>query len=462
MLKNLSAFLFIILLSASAFSQETTAVNSSDLTGIALPAGAARVNEGHIPAEITQSMDKLVASGEGKVRAGEREALAWTENYKRANGPAIAKKIIANLQAAGWAYEVGGQDGELTVFSVARTMPEKRAIVGFYTYSDEAFVIAWTELLLADSPAPVKPAAYAKPAGGDDTGNNSAATGARIVSIPKNTTYTNVMGSDAPAMPKFPALAPKPGKVRGYVKDAGGKPLAGATIGVRSTLIGGAYSGAQGKTDANGYYEFVVPRGVAHYYNAGYAIEYGDGLAAMGLHPADGSLDSFASPDGAVENFVLLGHGITSRANLSENPRLPATYYGGALYIGYWVVSQSDASTYPTSIVEDSVVEITLTPDGPLSDGSAGQTIVVRKTAGFDSGYYINNIPVGRYKIGARLNGKALRLKLNRPRGTAFGMSPEETTSTATLLFHPDSAQASMAGPGHGNWNAVSITVEKQ
>jgi len=42
----------------------------------------------------------------------------------------------------------------------------------------------------------------------------------------------------------------------------------------------------------------------------------------MGLHPADGKPEGFAMPDGAVENFVLLSYGVTSRENLSENPRL--------------------------------------------------------------------------------------------------------------------------------------------
>jgi len=463
MLKNLSAFIFIILISASAFAQETTAVNSSDLTGIALPAGAVRVNEGHIPAEITQSLDKLVAAGEGKVRAGEREALAWTENYKRGNALAIAKKITTNLAASGWTYEVGAQDSELTVFTLTRTTPEKRALVGFYTFSDEAFVLAWTEMLVAGSTSVTKPAAYQN-TGDVNTSRNSPAAGARLLEIPKGMTFGNVMGTEMPAMPKFTALAPKPGKVRGYVKDASGKPLAGATIGVRSTLIGGAYSGAQGKTDANGYYEFVVPRGVAHYYNAGYAIDYGDGIAGIGLHPADGQIDSFASVDGAVENFVLLSHGITSRANLSENPRLPATYYGGALFIGAYVVSADDASTYPTSIVENTVVEITLTPDGPLADGSAGKTIVVRKTIGFEGSYWINNIPVGRYRISAKLTGssKALKMTYNGSNGSVFGMSPVESTSSATVLFKPSSAQASMMSPGSGSWDAVSISVSKQ
>lgn len=452
MLKHLTLVILIVLLTFTlAFAQETSPARSSEIAGIELPGGALRVNEGHIPAEITQALEKLIATGNGKVRQGNREVIAWTESYRRANALGMIKKVTGNLQTAGWEYEVGHQDGELTVFTAIRTSPSKRAIVGFYTYSDEALVFAWAEML-ANADRPGAPAASLPAPSGSST----------AVNIPKGTTYINAIGNEMPAMPKFPALSPKPGRVRGYVKDASGKPLAGAAIGIRSTLLGGAYSGAQGKTDANGYYDFAVPRGVAHYYNAGYAIDYGDGLAALSLHPADGSIDSFASVDGAVENFVMLTHGITSRANLQENPRNAGTYYGGSIHVGLWVVSREDFSTYPKSVVEDEVVELGLTPEGPLADGSAGRTIIVRKTVGFEGGFWINNIPVGRYKINARLsNGKALKMTMHRPIGTVFGISPAETSGSATLLFHPGSAQASSPSPAYGGWESVSISVER-
>ncbi|MDQ3062318.1 MAG: hypothetical protein M3R14_05570 [Acidobacteriota bacterium] len=184
-------------------------------------------------------------------------------------------------------------------------------------------------------------------------------------------------------------------------------------------------------------------------------------MAALGLHPADGKLESFASPDGAVENFVLLSYGITSRESLSENPRLASTYYGGSIYVGYYVVGESDNNAPSGSVVENSVVEITLTPEGKLFDGSEGKSFVVRKTAGFDTGFKINNIPLGRYKISAKLsNGKPLKMKLNRPTQTVFGMTPTETTASASVLFFPNAADAKMVSPNYGNWNAVEISIE--
>ncbi len=133
--------------------------------------------------------------------------------------------------------------------------------------------------------------------------STSKSSNAKVLSIDKNVTYTNLLDNEMPSMPTFPELKPKAGFVRGYVKDWTGMPLKGAAIGVRSSYLAGLYSGSQGKTDANGFYEFSVPKGSAHFYNAGYAINWGDGLAALGLHPADGNLGSFATTDGAYDTF---------------------------------------------------------------------------------------------------------------------------------------------------------------
>ena len=452
---------FLSFLTAAIRAQgETVAAAKSNLTAINLPTGAVRVVESSVPAEINTALEKLVAAGEGKIRQGNQEVLAWTNGYKKSNAPALIKQVTGNLQTSGWTYEVGSQDNDLTVFSVLRSAPTKRALLGFYTFSDEALVLAWTEILPSGSNNQTNNSTIVDNSN-DDSRPANVNSAASVLKVEKNTTYVNVMGKEMPAMPMFSALAPKPGRVRGYVKDASGKPLAGATLGVRSTLLGGMYSGAQGVTDAKGYYEFVIPSGAAHFYNAGYAIEWGDGVAALGLHPADGKLESFASPDGAVENFVLLSYGITSRESLSENPRLASTYYGGSIYVGYYVVGESDNNAPSGSVVENSVVEITLTPEGKLFDGSEGKSFVVRKTAGFDTGFKINNIPLGRYKISAKLsNGKPLKMKLNRPTQTVFGMTPTETTASASVLFFPNAADAKMVSPNYGNWNAVEISVE--
>ena len=234
---------------------------------------------------------------------------------------------------------------------------------------------------------------------------------AKVITAEKNALWVNVAGDEMPSIPKFSSLAPKPGRVRGYVKDWAGKPLAGAAIGVRSSYLAGHYSGAQGTTDANGYYEFVVPKGSAHFYNAGYQIEWGGGLAAVSLHPADGKLDSFVTMDGAVENFVFLPYGVTSRENLQNNPRVPSTYYGGSIYVHYYAAEAGDSGAMAGSILEGSMLEITLT-----SEDAGGRSFVIRQPVGFAGNVTLNNIPLGRYKISAKAGGRTLKLKENGKR----------------------------------------------
>lgn len=281
------------------------------------------------------------------------------------------------------------------------------------------------------------------------------------IEVEKNAQYVNVMGKAMPEMPEFDDLSPEAGKVKGYVKDLSGNPIEGAKLGVRSTAAGGFYSGSQGVTDSDGYYEFEVPMGVAHFYNAGYAIEWGDGLAAVGLHPADGELDSFASNSGSVENFVLLPYGITSRENVQENPHLPSSYYGGAIYLSYWTAGKEDQTAPPNNITEGSTIEITLTADGEMLAENTPQSFTLRRQVGFENGFYISNIPLGKYKISVTCDGEPLKMKLNKPQNSPFGMKPGEATGEANIIFAPSSAKADMVSPQFGGWDAVSITAER-
>lgn len=305
----------------------------------------------------------------------------------------------------------------------------------------------------------------AEEAGGPTTApaaqtNQQPAQEPLVLELKDTEMYVNVMGREMPRIPEFPELEPKPGHVRGHVRDVHGKPLKNAKIGIRSSGVGGGYSGAQGVTDANGYYEFAVPWGACHFYNAGYAIDYGQGRAGLGLHPADGELDSFASDNGCVENFVLLPYGIGDRDNVQDQPSYAGNYYGGAIHVDY-TVSEGRIFDQPTDLPPGSQLEITLTPHTPLLDGSTGRTIVVRKPVG--TPFYVLNLPIATYQVSAKLgDGTTLTLREVGPYGNnAFGLDPKEAKGTAALEFRPDSAKAEMALPGHGNWSSVSIRLEK-
>lgn len=455
-------FLFTIIFLAFSISfaqEETEPASSSAITGTQIPSGARRVLPSSYPGEINEAFEGLVSASNGKVVPGEREVLAWTRNYKKSNSANYIKKIQTALQANGWQYETSGRDGDLEVFYLFTEQPVRRAVLGFFVNGDDALVFALMEVLPLGSETKQNSAVKNKTEKANLNADSSNNSSAKILNVGKDDGYVNVMGGEMPAIPSFPALKPKPGFVRGYVKDWNGNALQGAAIGVRSSYLAGYYSGSQGKTDANGYYEFAVPKGSAHFYNAGYAIEWNGGIAALGLHPADGSLDSFVTMDGAVENFVLLPYGITSREKVQENPLVPMSYYGGAIWINYSAFEADDNRPYAGSIPENSILEITL-----ISEDGTGKSFVIRKTVGFGGLFRINNIPLGRYKISAKNGGKSLNLKQTGvfDPSSSFGMSPRETTETASVLFEPDEAKANMVSPQAGGWKPVSITIEKR
>lgn len=347
--KNLTASLFLsaaflIFVSTNARAQDSVAAQSSQVTAAAMPKGAERLLPASVPAEFNQVFDNMLTQGAGKIAGGEREILAWAGNYKnQTSATRLVSQMQANFRSAGWQYESVGRSGDMEIFNLLKEGAPRRVVLGFFVSGDEVLVCALMEVVKPGSSAPAAPKTIPTNVPGNQSSNDdTAASGEKIVlNMKRDQPFVNVMGSEMPAMPDFPKLSPKAGKVRGYVKDWSGKPLAGAEIGVRASYFAGQYSGAQGKTGADGYYEFVVPKGSAHYYNAGYQLDWGEGIAAVGLHPADGKLDSFTTMDGAVENFVLLPYGITSRENLSENAHLAATYYGGTLRISYYTLEST-------------------------------------------------------------------------------------------------------------------------
>jgi hypothetical protein len=107
------------------------------------------------------------------------------------------------------------------------------------------------------------------------------------------------------------------------------------------------------------------------------------------------------------------------------------------------------------SILEGTILEITLTPEG----AAGGRSIVIRQPVGFAGNVTINNIPLGRYKISAKAGGKTLKLKENNKSNPLFGLSPGETVGAARILFVPSNAKASMIGPANGAWESVSLSV---
>ena len=154
--KNLSvlfaliAAIFVFNSTPAQAQEEMVAAASSNLTGVSVPANAHRVLPASVPAEISGTLEKIVASGNGKVRQGDSEVLIWAgSGYKKANAPTIVSRLVDTLKADGWKYEVGGSEDGITIFSALKEGQNRRAVIGFYGATDDALILAWTEIFSA-------------------------------------------------------------------------------------------------------------------------------------------------------------------------------------------------------------------------------------------------------------------------------------------------------------------------
>lgn len=145
----LLSLLFSITVQAS---DEVESAMSSNLTSVSLPSNAQRVLPNSVPAEINGTLEKMVAAGNGKLRQGETEVLVWAgSNYRKSSAPSIINRLTGSLKVDGWQYEVGGEEDGVTVFSLLKERGGRRAVIGFYAATDDALILAWTELLSAGS-----------------------------------------------------------------------------------------------------------------------------------------------------------------------------------------------------------------------------------------------------------------------------------------------------------------------
>jgi hypothetical protein len=207
-----------------------------------------------------------------------------------------------------------------------------------------------------------------------------------------------------------------------------------------------------------------MPQGVGRVWIAGVGMTYNGVRMALPLHPADGEISDFHSKTGGVENLALLTYGTANEAGASDNPAYGGNYYGASFNVGYYNREPGDENAPRSWMVLGSDVEITLTPDGPLADGSAGRPLVIRQKITPRGRFQVNNIPVGRYQIRARLieNGNTvpIRLKDGSLGGRKGGMTPTETDDTATIVFRSVSADPLMLRVPGGGMDRLDLTIE--
>lgn len=146
--RRFAAILAGLLFSTAALGQnETEPADRSTLAGVRLPSGAQRVNDASVPTEIKQALAKIVAEGGGKIRQGESEVLIWMgDDLANKGANSIVNNVASALKSGGWEYEVSGTEDGVSIFSVLRSEPERRGLLGLFTEADGVLMFAWTEV----------------------------------------------------------------------------------------------------------------------------------------------------------------------------------------------------------------------------------------------------------------------------------------------------------------------------
>ncbi|MEW9697586.1 stalk domain-containing protein [Paenibacillus sp. SI8] len=178
-----------------------------------------------------------------------------------------------------------------------------------------------------------------------------------------------------------PDPTPEPAKeeiepyvVKGFVRDVKGNPISGVTIYADNTLL--YDSNILGVTDESGHYRIELPE-VTTSWRMGADLTKPFNGKSFTFHLSADVDQPLAGSTGAVRDFTW-------------------TKFDGQIYI--YPYFEFDASL-PDFQIGD--LELTLTPVGPLLDGSIGKTII-KHVGPVQGGLGIDHIPIGKYKATAR------------------------------------------------------------
>lgn len=152
-----------------AHAQELQPTSASQLADIKLPDGAQRVSNNDVPEEVNNVLTEMVKSSGDGIRRGQTEVIAWPGGVSKKRIAQFKSQIAANLKKDGWEYKEGEElegTGGATMISAVKTTPARRALIGFFLPDKQAFLLAWTELMLTnagDEPQVATPKADATP-----------------------------------------------------------------------------------------------------------------------------------------------------------------------------------------------------------------------------------------------------------------------------------------------------------
>ena len=247
---------------------------------------------------------------------------------------------------------------------------------------------------------------------------------------------------------RLPQLAPRPGYVIGRAVFEDGRPIPQFTAWVAGydgqvNLFAGTVPSLGTVEASNGRYAIQTKDTFKHVrpvtgtvigVHAVAKIPYRNQNYLLEMYPLDGKTNGPDKGDfrgnsgpGVVRDFVLKMRGLRPgySANEETETRYSHAFYGGAVTLDGQVSSKPDVifedATALSQAFKEGSVEVTLTPDGPLLDGTTGLTITSSTPVGALrlGGNWrlrvIRNIPLGVYTATARLvlpSGEAHALRV--------------------------------------------------
>lgn len=308
--------------------------------------------------------------------------------------------------------------------------------------------------------------------GGDKPGDPNNPGGSEgvptIVSVPTlggdttisrgvNTNYAIVMSGLPTVRPVFPKLAPKPRKVRGYVTDASGHPIEGAELGLLKK-VSGFQQLVTTTTNDKGYYEIEF-EGAAEFQHAFAVLNYVGKPVPVSLFTADSVASVYTYDKGGVEHFMALSHGTADRADAQHRPWYSNNYFGGSIFLN-WDVWEDQWSPEGALPLNGEII-VKLTPVGGMMYGET-RTFTIRQKIGVNHlDCNINNIPIGIYKIEAKLaDGRVLKMKRRGPYSSdTYGLQYDEDTQAWYVAFVPGYNATSKPQPNRGEWDQANVHV---
>ncbi len=178
----------------------------------------------------------------------------------------------------------------------------------------------------------------------------------------------------------------QPFTVSGIVLDTRGKPLQGARVWVKADFV---YGRAEGTSGADGRYAISDLIKATYRAEAYHETPYAGTTVCMRLAmPKPTDYNSFPVSQGAERNFRWQLTGKVGNTN---------AHFGATILISNSYLFHNTSRS----------IEFTLTPTGPLVDGSKASPIVKEAMLDFpssDDGLY--DVPLGTYKLKAVLIGK--------------------------------------------------------